>query len=153
MFNLIIVVNCVYFCAASFGLIYAALIPKLETAMALVPVLIIPFMLLGGFFVDLSQYTDIRVIFYPIMYLSPFRYGFQGGIDAIGVSTEWQTRSPEDMASNCFILIGEGIILRIIAVICMQVVSNPKRSKMIRTSSEQQLSSQVLSPEGDDKVR
>ena len=55
--------------------------------MALVPVLIIPFMLLGGFFVDLEQYTDIRVIFYPVMYLSPFKYGFQAGMDAIGVST------------------------------------------------------------------
>ena len=106
MFNLIIVVTCLDFCAASFGLIYAALIPKLETAMALVPVLIIPFMLLGGFFVDLEQYTDIRVIFYPVMYLSPFKYGFQGGMDAIGVGTEWQTRNPVSMTNNCFILLG-----------------------------------------------
>ena len=66
--------------------------------MALVPVLIIPFMLLGGFFVDLEQYKDIRVIFYPVMYLSPFKYGFQGGMDAIGVSTDFQTRNPVGMA-------------------------------------------------------
>lgn len=52
--------------------------------MALVPVLIIPFMLLGGFFVNLNDVDDIRVIFYPIMYLSPFKYGFQGMMLALG---------------------------------------------------------------------
>lgn len=87
MFKLALISNGVYFCSASYGLVYAALIPKLETALALVPVLIIPFMLLGGFFINLDQYTDVRVIFYPIMYLSPFRYGFQGGIDSVGIST------------------------------------------------------------------
>ena len=51
--------------------------------MALVPLLIIPFMLLGGFFIDLDQYKDIRVIFYPIMYLSPFKYGFQAGMISV----------------------------------------------------------------------
>jgi len=87
MFKLIVMVNGVYFCSASYGLLYAALIPKLETAMALVPVLIIPFMLLGGFFINLDDVDDIRVIFYPIMYLSPFKYGFQAGMDAVGVSS------------------------------------------------------------------
>lgn len=89
MLNLSIISNGVYFCAASYGLVYAALIPKLETALALVPVLVIPFMLLGGFFIKLDEYTDIRVIFYPVMYLSPFRYGFQGGIDSVGISTHY----------------------------------------------------------------
>jgi hypothetical protein len=51
--------------------------------MALVPVLIIPFMLLSGFFINLNDYVDIRVIFYPIMYLSPFKYGYQAGMIAI----------------------------------------------------------------------
>ena len=71
------VVNSTYFLSASYGLLYSTVIPKLETAMALVPILIIPFMLLGGFFVNLDEYHDIRVIFYPIMYISPFKYGFQ----------------------------------------------------------------------------
>lgn len=56
--------------------------------MALVPVLIIPFMLLGGFFINLDDISDIRVIFYPVMYLSPFKYGFQGGLDALGISAK-----------------------------------------------------------------
>ena len=75
--NILCVVNCTYFLSASYGLFYGVLIPKLETAMALVPVLIIPFMLLGGFFINLTDKTDIRVIFYPFMYPSPFKYSFQ----------------------------------------------------------------------------
>lgn len=75
---MICVVNCCYFLSASYGLLYSTVISKLETAMALVPVLIIPFMLLGGFFINLDDVSDIRVIFYPLMYLSPFKYGFQG---------------------------------------------------------------------------
>lgn len=82
--KVILVVNCTYFLSSSYGLLYSTLIPKLETAMALVPVLIIPFMLLGGFFINLNDVDDIRVIFFPIMYLSPFKYGFQGLMLALG---------------------------------------------------------------------
>lgn len=128
-------VNAVYFCAASYGLLYAALIPKLETAMALVPVLIIPFMLLGGFFINLDGVTDIRVIFYPIMYLSPFKYGFQGGIDAVGISTEKEKRTPAELWMNVVILIGIGFFFRILSIIGMQVISNPKRPKLRKLES------------------
>lgn len=62
--------------------------------MALVPVLIIPFMLLGGFFINLDEYDDVRVIFYPISYISPFKYGFQGCMDCIGVATKYEPRRP-----------------------------------------------------------
>lgn len=81
--RLVVSANCIYFSSASYGLFYSAVIPKLETAMALVPVLIIPFMLLSGFFINLNDYVDIRVIFYPIMYISPFKYGYQSGMAAI----------------------------------------------------------------------
>lgn len=136
MIKLAIVSNGVYFCAASYGLLYAALIPKLETAMALVPVLVIPFMLLGGFFINLDQYTDVRVIFYPIMYISPFRYGFFGAIDSIGISPIYEPRKVENMWDNLLILVGIGLILRLISIICMQIVSNPKRPKMVKLSEK-----------------
>lgn len=132
MLKLAVIVNGVYFCSASYGLLYAALISKLETAMALVPVLIIPFMLLGGFFINLADYTDVRVIFYPLMYMSPFRYGFQGGIDSIGIQPKYVSRSPEDMWYNMLILVGIGVILRLVSVAFMQIVSNPKRTKMLK---------------------
>ena len=141
MFKLILVVNAIYFCATSYGLVYAAVIPKLETAMQLTPVLIIPFMLLGGFFINLDQYHDIRIIFYPIMYLSPFKYGFQGGMAAVNISPAWEPRSPVGLSDNIWIMLALGIILRLVAAIFMQVISNPKRSKMIKINNSQQLSS------------
>jgi ABC-type multidrug transport system permease subunit len=45
--------------------------------MALVPVLIIPFLMLSGFFVSLDS---IPKVFYPLEYISPFRYGFQANM-------------------------------------------------------------------------
>lgn len=98
--------------------------------MALVPVLIIPFMLLGGFFINLDNIHDVRVIFYPIMYLSPFKYGFQAGVDAMGVPVASEARTPPDLVSNVVIMLGIGVFFRIISIVCMQVVSNPKRPRM-----------------------
>jgi len=128
--KLIIVINCVYFCAASYGLLYAAIIPKLETAMAMVPVLIIPFMLLGGFFINLENINDIRVIFYPVMYLSPFKYGFQAGIDSLGIDTLKEPRKPADLFTNCILLLAIGFFFRIVSIFGMQIISNPKRPKL-----------------------
>lgn len=96
--------------------------------MALVPVLIIPFMLLSGFFINLNDYVDIRVIFYPIMYISPFKYGYQSGMTAIDNVQEKYT--PNDFEENIFIMIGLGLILRVIAFVAMAKVSNPKRPKI-----------------------
>lgn len=61
--------------------------------MALVPVLIIPFMLLGGFFINLDDVNDIRVVFYPIMYLSPFKYGFQAIMGVLGTTADFRPKS------------------------------------------------------------
>ena len=96
--------------------------------MALVPALIIPFMLLGGFFINLNEVDDIRVIFYPIMYLSPFKYGFQAGMLATTKTTEVFT--PDTFELNIYVMVGMGIILRIFASILMQIISNPKRPKI-----------------------
>jgi len=50
MLNLICILT--YWAGASYGLFLSVIIPKMELAMALVPVLIIPLMVLGGFFVN-----------------------------------------------------------------------------------------------------
>ena len=99
--------------------------------MALVPVLIIPFMLLGGFFINLNDVDDIRVIFYPLMYLSPFRYGFQGMMLALG-NKFGENFTPDTLEMNIYVMLGIGVITRIISLIAMQLVSNPKRPKIKR---------------------
>jgi len=43
-----------YFAGASYGLFLSVVIPKMELAMALVPVLVIPLMVMGGFFVNVN---------------------------------------------------------------------------------------------------
>jgi len=97
--------------------------------MALVPVLIIPFMLLGGFFINLNEVNDIRVIFYPIMYLSPFKYGFQAimrGLD----SPFPEKFTPDTLYENIWVMTGLGLAIRFLALIAMQIVSSPKRPKL-----------------------
>jgi hypothetical protein len=97
--------------------------------MALVPVLIIPFMLLGGFFINLNDVNDIRVIFYPLMYLSPFKYGFQAGMIGLGIHDGY---TPDEYWPNIYLLIGIGLVMRSLALLAMQVISNPKRPKMMK---------------------
>ena len=131
--KLICVVNVTYFMSASYGLVYSTVIPKLETAMALVPVLIIPFMLLGGFFINLDNVHDIRVIFYPIMYLSPFKYGFQAAM--LGLDSPFpESFTPDTFAVNIWVMFGIGIGMRIIALFAMMIVSSPKRPKLKKNS-------------------
>lgn len=50
----ILIVTCIltYWAGASYGLLISILVPQMEMAMALIPVVIIPLMVLGGFFVN-----------------------------------------------------------------------------------------------------
>lgn len=63
--------------SSSFGLLLSTMFSDAGVVMALVPVLIIPFLLVGGFFVPLST---VPKVFYPFEYLSMFRYGFEAMI-------------------------------------------------------------------------
>lgn len=65
------------FMSSSFGLLLSTLFSDAGVVMALVPVLIIPFLLVGGFFVPLET---VPVVYYPFEYLSMFRYGYEGMI-------------------------------------------------------------------------
>lgn len=129
---LLLIINVLYFCAASYGLFYSAVIPKLEIAMALVPVLIIPFMMLSGFFRDLDQ---VSKVFYPLEYLSPFRYGFQACMfnEFTGKPFRRQLEKdyiPDSLMMNLIVLGGLGILLRVVAFVMMYLISNPKRPEI-----------------------
>jgi len=64
---------CTYFYGVSYGLIISVLIPKLEVAMALLPIIIIPLMVLGGFFVNSNNVPNYLIW---IEYISMFKYSF-----------------------------------------------------------------------------
>jgi ATP-binding cassette, subfamily G (WHITE), eye pigment precursor transporter len=64
---------CAYM-SSSFGLLLSTIFSDAGVVMSLVPVLIIPFLLVGGFFVPLET---VFGIYYPFEYVSMFRYGFE----------------------------------------------------------------------------
>lgn len=59
---------------SAFGLVIGAAIADKQVAVAMTPVLIIPFMLFSGYFVNQD---NIPVFLKPFEYLSLFKYGFQ----------------------------------------------------------------------------
>ena len=98
--------------------------------MALVPVLIIPFMMLSGFFISLDK---VPKVFIPLEYMSPFRYGYQATImnEFSGKKYEEELQFiPSTIFWNIMILIFMGVFLRILSLIAMSVVSNPKRPRI-----------------------
>lgn len=127
-------INATYFYAVSVGLLYSAAIPKLEHAMATIPIIIIPMNLLSGFFLNLDNYNDIRVIFYPLVYLSPFKYGYQAGMIILkdffpSFSNDFNFK-PNTYELNILVLFGLAVVFRILACIIMIIRSNPKRPKV-----------------------
>jgi ABC-type multidrug transport system permease subunit len=74
-FYAVLILELVYWHASSYGLFISTLFKDVTTALTLVPVLLIPLMLLGGFFINLN---DTPKVFWAIAYISPFKYGFQG---------------------------------------------------------------------------
>lgn len=67
----------VYFNGVSLGLLFSVLFSHPEMAMDLLPSLLGPFMLFAGFF---SNQDNVPYYFYPIQYLSLFKYGFQASV-------------------------------------------------------------------------
>ena len=67
------------FMSSAYGLLLSALFADPEVSMSLVPILVIPFLLLGGFFAPLQ---DVHDFFRWIEYLSMFKYTYQSMIQA-----------------------------------------------------------------------
>ncbi len=65
--------------ASSYGLVLSTLFKDASVVMALVPALIIPLLLVGGFFAPLNQVHDFYRVF---EYISMFKYGFQTMVES-----------------------------------------------------------------------
>jgi len=70
---LFILIN-LYICAGSFALIVSVLVPDRQLAVAMTPVLVVPFMLFAGFFVSSDNIPAFLIEF---QYMSFFKYGYQ----------------------------------------------------------------------------
>lgn len=71
---LVLISILVYWHGTAYGLVISVFVPNMELAMALVPVLVIPLMVMGGFFVNTNTIPDWLKW---IEYISMFKYGFQ----------------------------------------------------------------------------
>mmetsp|Transcript_23288 Transcript_23288/g.17716 ORF Transcript_23288/g.17716 Transcript_23288/m.17716 type:complete len:152 (+) Transcript_23288:976-1431(+) len=72
MFLAIIII--IYITSGSYALIISSLFSDKQLAVTLTPVLIVPFMLFAGFFVNQD---NIPVFLIEFMYISFFKYGYQ----------------------------------------------------------------------------
>lgn len=126
----------VYWQSASYGLFMSTLFKDINTAMTLIPVILIPLMLISGFFISLDQTPKI---FYAIAYISPFKYGFQALITnqyrnpvdcGNGVQCnilESRFSFPEKFWLDLTLMACIGVGFRILAWISLYIISNPKR--------------------------
>ena len=64
---------CCYLAGSAYGLFLSSVIPKFEVATALTPVLLIPLMAFGGFFVNGN---NLAVYLKPFEYISLWKYGY-----------------------------------------------------------------------------
>lgn len=127
---------CTFFFGTSYGLLISVIISKMELSMALVPVLVIPLMLLGGFFLNTN---NIPSYLKWIEYLSMFKYGFQVAalnefdslnFDCIGCNPLGEIGIKETIVENFIAMLALGVGFRIIAYIFMHIISTPMRPKL-----------------------
>eukprot|EP01017_Pseudomicrothorax_dubius_P038217 TRINITY_DN5697_c0_g3_i2.p1 TRINITY_DN5697_c0_g3~~TRINITY_DN5697_c0_g3_i2.p1 ORF type:complete len:313 (+),score=49.66 TRINITY_DN5697_c0_g3_i2:615-1553(+) len=132
----------VYFTGTAYGMAMSIAIPKAEIAMAMIPILLVPLMAFGGFFVNQNK---VPVYFYPFQYISPWKYAFQvlawneftDNRDLKCLNAKPPTCDPlavhnfrEGMWLSLLILFLLGVIFRILAVLIMYLISTPARVKI-----------------------
>ena len=132
----ILISELVFWHASSYGFFLSTLFSDPKVIMALVPILLIPLMLLGGFFISLDQ---VPKFFYFIEYISPFKFGFQaliqneyrGPVDCgNGVYCdllETKFKFTEPFWLNLLLLFLIGVAFRVAAWVSLYLISNPKK--------------------------
>jgi len=137
---------------SGYGLFLSTIISRLEFALALVPALLVPLVVLTGFFV--SQ-DNIPWYFGPFEYISLFKWVFQGTaqneFDQLDLACgthcldklefqqkDWQT----SMLALALIAIGT----RVLAYIGIVAISLPKKSNMSRPVGENPYERPTLAP-------
>lgn len=80
------------------GLLISVIIPKIEVAMTLFPVIVIPLMVFGGFFVNNN---DIVVWLRWIEWASPFKWGFQAAAIVFYVIKYNKNEYTDQIDFNC----------------------------------------------------
>lgn len=70
----VLIVELTFWYSASYGFFLSTVFNDLSLVIAMIPVLIVPLFLVAGFFTNLN---NVPKVFYPLEYVSMFKYGFQ----------------------------------------------------------------------------
>ena len=147
-FMQLLALELVYWMSASYGLLISTAIKDFAIALALIPILVIPMMLVSGFFVSLNQ---VPKFFYWLEYLSMFKYGYQAMVtnqynhpidcgDGVYCDIlETKFKFPEVNWVNYFLLFIIGLIFRVIAYYMLDWISNPKTVKIGKDNKQVQM--------------
>jgi ABC-type multidrug transport system permease subunit len=81
----VVSIEAIAWMSSSYGLVLSTLFSDASVVMALVPALIIPLLLVGGFFAPLDQVHDFYRVF---EYISMFKYGYQTMVESQFVDGE-----------------------------------------------------------------
>lgn len=76
-----LIVILAYNAAGAFSLTISALIKNKEVAVAMIPIMVVPFMLFSGYFVNQSNIPSWLI---PFEYLSVFKFSFQAFAEVSG---------------------------------------------------------------------
>mmetsp|Transcript_19392 Transcript_19392/g.22583 ORF Transcript_19392/g.22583 Transcript_19392/m.22583 type:complete len:202 (+) Transcript_19392:1362-1967(+) len=121
------------FATSGFGLVIGASIAQKQVAVALTPVVIIPFMLFTGFFVNQA---NIPFFLKPFEYISLFKYGYQVFVinEYTGLKYDCPNRHLPDefnfkqnLSESAFITLGLGVGFFVISYFILMLVA--KRAK------------------------
>lgn len=135
-----------WWAGSGFGLMLSTVIPKIEVAMALTPVLIVPLLAFAGFFVNQDK---VPYFFYQFEYISPFKYTYQA--TSINEFTDLHTLTCHpnprcdalkianfnESLAVCVICLGAiGIGMRVLSYIGLVKISTPKAAKLLPPLNE-----------------
>jgi len=147
-----------WWAGSGYGLFLSTIFPTLEIALALVPVLIIPFFILAGFFVNQDS---IPVWLIEFEYLSVFKWLFQSlalneftdlTLNCSPSCKPLQTLGFDESLAACIGgLVGIGVLFRILAFFGLIKISTPRTAKL---NQEQKDKAKPLGnqPAGTDQV-
>ena len=134
-----------WFAGSGYGQVISTYIPKLEVALAMTPLIIVPFIIFAGFLVNQSK---VPAFYAPFIYIDIIKYNYQAaeqnefsGLQLSCMISNPPTCDPlgvqdfkQGITLSIIILGVIAIATRIIAFIGLYIFSKPKKAKILRTN-------------------
>ena len=96
--NLVANMELMYLTSCGYGIIAGAIVADRDVLINLIPIIVMPLLLLSGFFVKITK--DVHIM-WVLHYISPCKYGFAAGIQ---VSSLYTLRTSSRIAMSGYTL-------------------------------------------------